>query len=50
MKQCFSNKTEEHNTVLNQHSASFNIGTVNSAILNSATMHYLLTIEECKIK
>ena len=38
MKQCFSNKTEEHDTVLHQHSASFNTGTVNSAILNSATL------------
>ena len=39
MKQRYSNKTDEHNIVLHQHSAVFNIRTINSATLNSATLN-----------
>ena len=54
MKQWYNNKTEEHNIVLHQHCAAFNIGTINSATLNTATLKNLKsnskTLNQCNIK
>ena len=54
MKWWYNNKTEEHNIVLHQHIAAFNIGTINSATWNSATLKNSIlngkTLNQCNIK
>ena len=49
MKWWYNNKTEDHNTVLHQHSAAFNIGTVNSATLKNAISNRK-TLNQCNVK
>ena len=49
MKQWYSNETEEHNIVLHQHSAAFNIVTINSATLKNAISNSK-TLNQCNIK
>ena len=49
MKWWYNNKTEDHNTVLHQHSAAFNIGTVNSATLKNAISNRK-TLDQCNVK
>ena len=54
MKQRHNIKTEEHNIVLHEHSAAFNIGTVNNATSNSAPLKNAIsnskTLNQCNIK
>ena len=52
MKQWYNNKTEEHKIVLHQHSAAFNIGTVNRETLNSTLKNAISnskTLNQCNI-
>ena len=54
MKQRHNIKTEEHNIVLREHSAAFNIGTVNNATSNSTPLKNAIsnskTLNQCNIK
>ena len=50
----YNNKTEEDNIVLHQHSAAFNLGTINSATSISATLKNAISnskiLNQCNIK
>ena len=49
MKEWYNNKTEEHNIVLHQHSAAFNIGTINSVTLKNAISNSKI-LNQCSVK
>ena len=54
MKLVYNNKTEEDNIVLHQHSAVFNLGTINSATSISATLKNAISnskrLNQCNIE
>ena len=49
MEWWYNNKIEDYNIALHQHSAAFNIGTLNSATLKNAISNSK-TLNQCNIK